>query len=388
MMVATTPVPPVPSPSPDALETRVVASVLAFSGVAGGLGLLIRVLTGAVSTFDLVAVSLLSLLLCGLAVAVGRLGFPLRALYRTMTLVAVGFIGANLVAGLTVAQDAAGTEAALRSLPGLMPFAYLFAFLGWKARRGLVLSAMFLLGVVALTGGLILQGAVPAPSRDAALDFYLGFAVAHVLLIGLLVLFGQARSQIGAAQRELAAMGQLARTDSLTGALNRRGFREQLEREATRNQGRDCRLALVLIDLDHFKRVNDRFGHPVGDKVLIEFAHLLGDLVRTTDELGRWGGEEFVILMRRAKPGEALFLADRLRRAVEDHTFASVGTVTASFGVAELDMGEDLESLILQADEALYRAKSSGRNRTCASRKMMEAMTGGDARPASTRSQA
>ena len=387
MMIATTPIPQAPSVRPDALERRVVASVLAFSGVASGLGLVVRVTTGVVSAFDVVALSLFAVGLCGLAVAVGRGSFPLRRLHQTMAVVAAVYIGAELMVSMAAATDAAGTEAALRPLPGLMPFAYLFAFMGWSARRALVASGGLLLTIVACSGALIAGHMVPSPGREAALDFFLEFAVAHVLLIGLLVLFAEARGQIGQAQRELAAMGQLARTDSLTGALNRRGFQEQLEREAARNQGRDCRLALVLIDLDHFKRVNDRFGHPAGDQVLVEFSQLLSEMVRTTDALGRWGGEEFVILMRRAAPGEALFLADRLRRAIEEHTFAVIGELTASFGVAELGAEEDLQGLVLQADEALYRAKSSGRNRTCASRKMMEAMSGGD-RPASTRSQA
>lgn len=387
MMIATTPVPQERPETRDTLERRVVASVLAFSGVGAGIGLLIRVLTQSVSRFDVVALSIFAVLLCALAVGVGRMGFPIRTLYRLMTGVAATYILTELGVTLLLATDAAGSEKALRPLPGLMPFVYLFAFMGWRAREALVTSGGFLLLVVLGSGALIGVGAVPAPGTEAALDFYLEFAVAHVLLIGMMVLFARARGQVGQAQRELAAMGQLARTDSLTGVLNRRGFQELLEIEAERNQGRDCRLALVLIDLDHFKRVNDRFGHPAGDAALVEFGQLLTQLVRTTDALGRWGGEEFVILLRRAAPGEALFLADRLRRAVEEHTFASIGELTASFGVAELNADDSLQDLILQADEALYRAKASGRNRTCASRKMMEAMSGGD-RSASTRSQA
>lgn len=381
MMVATTPVPslaPDSEPASGPQERRVVTTVLAFSGAGAGLALTIRLAFGGASAFDLVALSGLTILLLACAAAVKAAWLPTVRLYRAMTLLVVGYILVDLSAGLLMAADPAGSEAALRTLPTAVPFAYLFAFLGWRAQRALALSGSLLLCVGALTTLLIVSGVAPTPSLEVTVDFGLEFAVANVLLIGLLVLFARARGEISQAQRALAAMGLLARTDVLTGVLNRRGFREQLEREAERSVGRACRMSFVLIDVDHFKRINDRYGHPAGDQVLMELGHLLTRLIRTSDELGRWGGEEFVILMRRAAPGEALFLADRLRRAIDEHTFPGIGSLTASFGVAELGVEDTLEELILQADEALYRAKTSGRNRTCVSREMMEAMSGGD----------
>ncbi len=382
MVIVTPPPASSRSGSPQAVEQRVVVSVLAFSGIGASIALAVRLVFRSASAFDLVSLSLLALLLLGFAVAVRQGWMPVRALYRAMTVLASLYVLGDLSAALLTATTAPGTEAALRPLPAIVPFAYVFAFMGWGARRALVLSGALLLGIVLWSGLLIATGTAPMPGLAAALDFYLEFAISHVVLIGLLVLFARARGQIGQAQRELAAMGILARTDTLTGALNRRGFLEQLHREAVRSEGRDCRLAFVLLDLDHFKLVNDRYGHPVGDRVLVELSQLLTGLVRTSDELGRWGGEEFVILMRRAAPGEALFLADRLRRAIAEHSFSEVGALTASFGVSELGREDDLDELLERADEALYRAKMSGRNRTCVSRKMMDAMTGGDAKRA------
>ncbi len=377
-MMTVTPPPAPRSGSPRLVERRVVVSVLAFSGIGACIALAVRLVLRSASGYDLVSLSILALLLLGFAVAVRQGWLPVKALYRAMTVLASLYVLGDLSASLLTAATGPETEAALRPLPALVPFAYVFAFMGWGARRALVFSGALLATIVLWSGLLISTGIAPMPGLAAALDFYLEFAISHVVLIGLLVLFARARGQIGQAQRELAAMGVLARTDSLTGALNRRGFHEQLDREALRSEGRDCRLAFVLLDLDHFKLVNDRYGHPTGDRVLMELSQLLTGLVRTSDELGRWGGEEFVILMRRAAPGEALFLADRLRRAIGDHTFSEVGALTASFGVAELGPDDDLEDLIAEADEALYRAKMLGRNRTCVSHKMMDAINGGD----------
>ncbi len=379
MMVATTPVPPASSSDARTAEHTVVTTVLALSGLAAVLGLAVRALFDAANTLDLLALAALAVALLGFAGVVGWRRVSIRTAYRTLAVLACAYLLGDLSASLLGAVDPAGSEAALRPLPALVPFAYLFAFMGWGARRGLAVSGSLLLLIVLWSGALFVTGHAPMPGLDAALDFYLEFAVSNVLLLGLLVLFAKARGEVGEVQRALAAMGLLARTDVLTGVLNRRGFREQLEREAERSEGRACRLSFVLIDVDHFKRINDRYGHPAGDQVLAELGQLLTAMIRTSDELGRWGGEEFTILMRRAAPGEALFLADRLRRAVDEHTFSGVGALTASFGVAELGPGDSLDDLIKQADEALYRAKSSGRNRTCVSRRMMEAMAGGEA---------
>jgi diguanylate cyclase (GGDEF)-like protein len=245
----------------------------------------------------------------------------------------------------------------------------------YRTRR-LILFSLGAVVAVALWSGLLLAlRPTPGASAEAALEFYFQFGVSHLLLVGLLLLLGRTRAEVNRARRKLDTMGQLARTDLLTGALNRRGFQDHLERELDRSAGRECRLALLIIDLDHFKRVNDRYGHVVGDQTLVEFTKLMGQQVRTTDVVGRWGGEEFVILLRRPERGEALHLADRLQRCVEEHDFPRIGQLTASFGVAELGGNDSLENLFAHADNALYRAKSSGRNRACASRPMWRSLT-------------
>lgn len=153
-----------------------------------------------------------------------------------------------------------------------------------------------------------------------------------------------------------------ASTDLLTGAYNRYRFTELFGIELQRVQRYGGGLALIMFDIDHFKDINDRFGHAAGDMVLKEIAHLVRDLIRANDVLVRWGGEEFMILVPHTG-NEAAELAEKLCLAVENHHFHHAPRVTASFGVSAYAPGDTLETLCARTDEALYRAKHQGRNR-------------------------
>ncbi len=153
-----------------------------------------------------------------------------------------------------------------------------------------------------------------------------------------------------------------ASTDLLTGAYNRYRFAQLFEIELQRVLRYGGALALIMFDVDHFKRINDRFGHAEGDTVLKEIAQLVRDLIRASDALVRWGGEEFMILVPHTGD-EAADLAEKLRAAVESHRFSHAPTVTASFGVSAYVPGDTQETLCERTDQALYRAKNQGRNR-------------------------
>ncbi|OGR00112.1 MAG: hypothetical protein A2505_00255 [Deltaproteobacteria bacterium RIFOXYD12_FULL_55_16] len=155
-----------------------------------------------------------------------------------------------------------------------------------------------------------------------------------------------------------------AGTDQLTGLINRRRFTEFLDREIARRQRHFEPLSLIMFDIDHFKRVNDDYGHETGDLVLKEMAQLVGGTVRRTDILARWGGEEFMILLPGTTGEAAAGFAEKLRGGIESHEFPQVGRVTASFGVAFLDKKKtDAKTLLNHADQAMYLAKQEGRNR-------------------------
>ena len=164
-------------------------------------------------------------------------------------------------------------------------------------------------------------------------------------------------------RRSEEMLRQLATTDALTGIFNRRQFNISLEAEISRTQRYHTPLALILFDIDHFKRINDVFGHPVGDLVLKHLADLVRGKIREHDIFARWGGEEFVILTPGNGVDGARELAEKLRKEMEKYRFPEAGTVTSSFGVTELHADDKAEDLLKRVDEALYQAKEMGRNR-------------------------
>jgi diguanylate cyclase (GGDEF)-like protein len=155
----------------------------------------------------------------------------------------------------------------------------------------------------------------------------------------------------------------LSVTDRLTGLFNRRKLDEVLEEELIRCRRYGVEFAVIIMDIDHFKRVNDSHGHPVGDGVLQAMAQILRERTRDADALARLGGEEFVMVCRHATLEGAVDTAERIRVAIAGHDFPGVGQVTASFGVAACCDGDTSETLLERADAALYRAKAAGRNR-------------------------
>jgi diguanylate cyclase (GGDEF)-like protein len=162
-------------------------------------------------------------------------------------------------------------------------------------------------------------------------------------------------------------LDRLAHVDPLTAVGNRRSFDQLLSQVA--GQGEERNWALLMCDIDHFKRINDSFGHPMGDVVLREVARLLHGELRGNDHVARFGGEEFAVLLDGAGPDTAMDVARRLVQVVQDHGFdalagVALGRITISIGVAiHPDDGFGAEQLLERTDAALYVAKTSGRNR-------------------------
>jgi diguanylate cyclase (GGDEF)-like protein len=156
-------------------------------------------------------------------------------------------------------------------------------------------------------------------------------------------------------------------TDALTGVGNRRKLDQALASEIERVRRGEGPLSAIMADVDHFKRVNDDYGHGAGDKVLAQFGALLSSHTRATDVVARFGGEEFIVLLPHTGLSLAITKAEQFRNALASQTIEPLTTaVTSSFGVAELLSGENSESLLRRVDSALYRAKEGGRNRVMA----------------------
>ena len=166
-----------------------------------------------------------------------------------------------------------------------------------------------------------------------------------------------------------ARLEALAHTDPLTQVLNRRAMTERVAAELERARRYDTVVSLLMVDLDHFKRVNDTHGHLVGDDVLRDVAAMLRHAVRSVDLVARYGGEEFVVVLPETHEAGAMIFAERLRERIEEHSFADFAPLglhlTASVGVAMFPSpgANSVDELLARADEALYRAKADGRNR-------------------------
>lgn len=161
------------------------------------------------------------------------------------------------------------------------------------------------------------------------------------------------------AQKEIERLSEI---DKLTGIYNRRKLDEYMESELNRTKRYHHPLSFMILDIDHFKNINDTYGHPVGDITIQTLAKILSDNLRTSDIVGRYGGEEFLIICPETKSNESALLAEKLRVCVEKYIFSDITSMTISIGVAEFKSTDTVKELLTRADKALYEAKHNGRN--------------------------
>lgn len=251
----------------------------------------------------------------------------------------------------------------------IAPFVGMTAFEFWRGRGeslpsrwGVVLlfsslAIFFIIRIPLVDIAPFPFGALPAQGISvAAFNLFLIF---HTVLIAVL-LVAMSRERLELEQREKA------QTDPLTGALNRLAFMTRGVRIVLRHQKRGQPLCVLFIDIDHFKSLNDRYGHSGGDDVLVKFVEHVQDLIRPTDFLFRIGGEEFCCLLPNTHTDDACSVAERIRSRIEAVPIDVAGTqvnVTVSIGVASTEtFGHDVDTLLRRADKAVYSAKREGRN--------------------------
>jgi diguanylate cyclase (GGDEF)-like protein len=210
----------------------------------------------------------------------------------------------------------------------------------------------------------LIAGVAPFPIGASTLD-PIWLAVFSYLAVGHLV-FAAIFFLAMTMERREAEQRSFALSDPLTNLLNRRAFGDFAQRTARRRTGLREPMALLVLDLDHFKGVNDRHGHEVGDRMLKAFADASEDSVRPTDQLFRMGGEEFCFVLPSTALDEAIAVAERVRRAFEAvviDTASGPASTTVSIGIASTSFAIDIEMLLAAADAAVYEAKARGRNR-------------------------
>jgi diguanylate cyclase (GGDEF)-like protein len=230
-----------------------------------------------------------------------------------------------------------------------------------------MIAVLVFVGIYMLEESLGLDGTTLTPggerlvTRLREMQLYLGVLVAALTVAASV--FSNVLARMGERQR------LLSRRESLTGCFNRRAFYELFPREVDRARRLGEGVAIIFLDIDHFKRINDRYGHETGDRVLQQLSSRLRGIIRETDLLFRWGGEEFVILLPHTSAAEAPTLGERIRAAVAERPFAASEShrsvaATVSVGVAGTAAWPvDPDSLLARADAACYRAKERGRNR-------------------------
>ena len=225
-----------------------------------------------------------------------------------------------------------------------------------RPTRGVTVPVAQALGIHAYVPGRIEQH-----RKDAA---FVRVAEAGLLALAALMLLTLVLARpLLRAFRWTEEQASEARIDSLTGLANRRAVEEILAAEISRAQRFKHQLAVVLLDLDRFKDINDNFGHAAGDVMLRAVSRLLTSLARQGDTVARWGGEEFVVVLPETDLVGARRFVERLRRTIEAHAVGDMHT-SASCGVATMLPEDSVEELLSAADRALYQAKSNGRNRT------------------------
>jgi diguanylate cyclase (GGDEF)-like protein len=197
------------------------------------------------------------------------------------------------------------------------------------------------------------------PAQEQLFPYLLHMMMSHPFYIGAFVVLATLQTSFAKAQAEAVQ----ADLDHLTNLANRRAASRALTLALDKATPEASTSGVILVDVDHFKQINDGFGHGVGDQVLIQIARLLQDELSITAMAARWGGEEFLVIVTPAVEEELYQTAEQLRQQLANYTHTLVGQVTASFGVALAEPCESLEGLIKRADDALYEAKQAGRNR-------------------------
>lgn len=318
---------------------------------------------GLINPWDVWAQPLLAALLCGHAAALTRWPQHGRWIRVSGGLMFTAYLVLSVLMLLLSGKARPDSYQFVSTLYWL-PLGYGVCFLFLPPRWALGVAC----GVFGITFGPVAVAALAggAPTRWPA-DFQTLVAVlagAQVAYIAMLRTVATVRAEHHAAQQRVALMHTLASTDVLTELPNRRGMIDHLQGALALAQRHGQVVSVALFDVDHFKLINDRHGHGAGDAALIAVGRLLAGGLRGSDRVGRWGGEEFLLVAPGTAVAAAHELADRLRQGVAHHHFAHGDPVTTSVGVAEYQPGDDADSLLQRADRALYRAKAEGRNRT------------------------
>lgn len=268
----------------------------------------------------------------------------------------------TLFYGLYLAGDDLGAAEGVLTILHWVPVLLVFAFLAFDGTFAIGVAGGLVASVLLIIGPHVWFG-VRGSGMQLTSTFVVQLLVAYVVTVVGLSFFASLQRTLAAWRDTADEMRTLAHTDALTGLANRRAAQEVLGREVARAARYDRDLAVLMLDLDRFKVLNDTFGHPVGDRLLVALAERLRAHVRASDVVARWGGEEFVVVAPETAMPFSQQLGEQLRLQIAQGPFLGGHRITVSVGVASFREGDDVDVLIARSDAALYQAKASGRNR-------------------------
>jgi diguanylate cyclase (GGDEF)-like protein len=251
-----------------------------------------------------------------------------------------------------------GARIDLQPLYLWIPVIYVFVFTLLGHRASLKLSLALLALFFAISLPYLVRHA-----DDPNVNFTIQLHVVSAVLVAALYFFSSYQHRFQIAQLTVDELARLANTDELTQIANRRRMSEAIASELLRYARYGHRFSIILIDIDRFKDINDRHGHAVGDRTLVALAARTREVLRDVDTLGRWGGEEFVVVLPETGAEQTLHKAAALCAHVAARPLVGEHTVTVSCGVASVAAGDTADTLLQRADAALYAAKRGGRNR-------------------------
>lgn len=285
----------------------------------------------------------------------------LKQLERYLFAIGIALSLSTLAYLLYIEYPAASAQGSLFALFTWLPSVYILTFFVFKLRLAIVIAFAYLLVIFLITlphglntlGGSGIYEGIPS---------FLQFFTANIFTITALYGFALFRSHALKQEGITQELRILVMTDVLTNLANRRHMTDLLEAEFVRAERYGHGFSIILIDIDRFKRINDRYGHDAGDEVLKSLAATLQDQLRVSDIASRWGGEEFLILLPETQNDAALHVAQTLRKRVALTLSYQNEPITISGGVASYQANDDLKSTLKRADDALYVAKQNGRN--------------------------
>lgn len=297
---------------------------------------------------------IIGLLLAGLALL--NPNFPLRWIERFVIFINLAF-GFGKYVYLLYQPDANQLVNWLGEIQAIfwtlaIGFILTYIFFDRKLAVWICLGQVFLILLITLP-------LLPEFSSEVQREFF-RLETRLIAIAAITLILAKAKDDLIETQNRALDVETLAYLDPLTGVPNRRAISLQIEKRLTEP---NAQLGLVVADIDFFKSINDTYGHDVGDSVLRETAALFKNSLRERDLVGRWGGEEFVILLHEGNAVNHIQTIERIRQAIQNNLFSNGLCVTCSFGGSDFQRGDTFEKLFSRADQALYVAKSKGRNR-------------------------